>query len=266
MSRQAFYQGCRRRRRQEVDEDAIVELVKRERRLQPRMGARKLLVLLEDEMRELEIAVGRDRFFELLRERDLLVPRRSRGARTTDSRHGFRPWPNLIRHVEVSMLHQVWVCDLTYVRTEEGFMYLALIMDLFSRKVVGYDMSDSLEAAGCLRALQQALAQLPAASAPIHHSDRGIQYCCGEYTNALEERGCAISMTEVNHCYENANAERLNGILKEEYGLGKTFLRKEHALETTRQAILLYNDRRPHTMLKYQTPSAVHQKSTGRAA
>lgn len=235
-----------------------MEVVKRERRVQPRLGVRKLLVVLAVELAALGIEMGRDRLFSLLRDRGLLVSRRCGGARTTNSRHGFRKWPNLIRHVVATLVHQVWVSDLTYIRTEEGFMYLALIMDAFSRKVVGWDISDSLEAEGCLRALRMALGQLPAGAAPIHHSDRGTQYCCGQYIEALERRGCPVSMTEVNHCYENAKAERLNGILKDEYGLGDTFRSKAQAREAARQAITIYNERRPHTMLKNLVPSVVH--------
>lgn len=257
-SRQAFYKQCRRRTRREVDEDMIVELVKCERRIQPKLGVRKLLVVLARDMADLGIELGRDRLFALLRDRGLLVLRRRGGARTTNSRHGFRMWPNLIRHVIATQVHQVWFSDLTYIRTEEGFMYLALMMDACSRKVVGWDISDSLEAEGCLRALRMALGQLPAGAAPIHHSDRGTQYCCGQYVEALERRGCLVSMTEINHCYENATAERLNGILKGEYGLGETFRSKVQAQEAARQAINIYNERKPHTMLKNLVPSVVH--------
>ena len=257
-SRQAFYKQCRRRTRREVDEEAIVELVKCERRVQPRLGVRKLLVVLAAELEALGIVMGRDRLFSVLRDHGLLVARRRGGARTTNSRHGFRMWPNLIRHVIATQVHQIWFSDLTYIRTEEGFMYLALMMDACSRKVVGWDISDSLEAEGCLRALRMALGQLPAGAAPIHHSDRGTQYCCGQYIEALERRGCPVSMTEINHCYENAKAERLNGILKDEYGLGETFRSKAQARDAARQAIKLYNERRPHTMLKNLVPSVVH--------
>lgn len=156
------------------------------------------------------------------------------------------------------MVHQVWVSDLTYVRTAEGFMYLCLVMDAYSRKIVGVDMSDCLEAEGCLRALDMALKQLPAGASPIHHSDRGTQYCCKQYIAALQNRSCAISMTEFNHCYENAKAERLNGILKGEYGLDQTFRSKAQAMRAAQQAVILYNEHRPHMALDYRMPAQVH--------
>lgn len=243
-----------------------MELVKLERRVQPKLGGRKLLVVLAPALEALGIEMGRDRLFSVLRAHGLLVARRRGGARTTDSRHGFRKWPNLIRNVIATRVHQVWFSDLTYIRTEEGFMYLALTMDACSRKVVGWDISDSLEAEGCLRALRMALGQLPSGAAPIHHSDRGTQYCCGQYVEVLERRGCPVSMTEVNHCYENATAERLNGILKDEYGLGETFRSKAQARDAARQAIVLYNERRPHSMLQYLTPSLFHARVDQRAA
>ena len=235
-----------------------MELVKRERQLQPRMGTRKLFVLLKRDLEKMGIAIGRDRLFAVLRARALLVPAKRRRPKTTDSGHGFHTWPNLIRNIVPTMVHQVWVSDLTYIRTDVGFLYLSLVTDAFSRKIVGYDISDSLEAQGCLRALRMALGQLPEGACPIHHSDRGTQYCCAEYIDLLARHGCPISMTEVNHCYENAKAERVNGILKDEYGLGETFRNKAQAIKAVHQAIRLYNERRPHTALKYRTPAEVH--------
>ncbi len=241
-----------------MDERAVVEFVKRERRAQPKLGVRKLSILLEAELSEAGVSMGRDRMFELLRERDMLIVRKRQFVKTTDSRHGFRIWPNLIRNVDPSMPNQVWVSDLTYVRTDEGFMYLSLITDAFSRKIVGFDISDTLEATGCIRALKMALKQLPEGARPIHHSDRGTQYCCDAYTKLLRRTGCPISMTEVNHCYENALAERVNGILKGEYALGQGFRNKHQAVHVARQAVTLYNERRPHTSLNYRFPAEVH--------
>ena len=257
-SRQAYYQEQRRRSRRTVEEDAIVELVQAQRRVHPRIGVRKLGVLIAADLAEMGIEIGRDRFFDLLRGRGLLNKRRLRWTKTTDSRHGFFVWPNLIRNVVATMPHQVWVCDLTYIRTEEGFLYLSLVTDAYSRKIVGYWLHDTLEYAGCLGALKMALAQLPEGARPIHHSDRGMQYCCVEYISLLQEYKCPISMTEFNHCYENAMAERVNGILKGEYGLDLTFQDKAQARAAVGQAIGIYNDLRPHTRLGYRTPSSVH--------
>lgn len=258
LSRQAYYQGCRARRRREIDEEAIVEQVRVERKLHPKIGARKLQVMLRPVLEEMGISVGRDRLFRLLRARGLLVKRSRRRAKTTQSGHLFHVYPNLIRHIEPMMPNQVWVSDLTYLRTDEGFLYLSLIMDAYSRKVVGQVVSDTLEAEGCLRALKTALDALPAGARPVHHSDRGLQYCSKEYVRLLGHYGCPISMTEVNHCYENAKAERLNGILKGEYALGETFRDKRQATRAAQEAVVLYNRFRPHTCLKWKTPEEVH--------
>lgn len=261
MSRQNYYKERRRRGRRQVDEELVVELVQRERRLQPQVGGRKLRWLLREELTEAEVWIGRDRFFELLRRHGLLLERRRRKAVTTDSRHGFRVYRNVLKDREIDQAHEAWVSDLTYVRTDEGFVYLSLISDKASRKVVGWEVSDRLEAEGCCRALRQALQQLPEGTRPIHHSDRGIQYCSQAYVELLERRGLEVSMTEINHCYENAQAERLNGILKQEYGLGGCFRTKEQARRAARQAIWLYNTRRPHLSLGYRTPEAAHRSA-----
>ncbi len=257
-TRQAYYKQRTARRCQEVDESVVVTLVKEERQSQPKIGVRKLRVLLAQELSEAGVSLGRDRMFALLRKQDMLIVPKRPFVKTTDSRHGFRTWPNLLRNIEPSMPHQVWVSDLTYIRTDEGFMYLSLVTDAFSRKIVGFDISDTLEATGCVRALKMALKQLPEGARPIHHSDRGTQYCCRAYTKRLLERGCPISMTELNHCYENALAERVNGILKGEYALGESLRSKRQAVTAAQQAVLLYNERRPHTSLNYRFPSEVH--------
>lgn len=266
MTKQNYYKDKRQRRRREVDEGLVLDLVRAERALQPQLGTRKLQVVLAAELAEAGVAIGRDRFFELLREHRLLIARRRRAPRTTDSRHWMRVWPNLLKDRAPTGPHQAWVSDITYLRTDEGFMYLALVMDAWSRKVVGWHVGATLEAVGCVAALRMALAQLPAGARPIHHSDRGTQYCCGDYVGLLEGRGLAISMTEENHCYENGKAERLNGILKQEYGLGGEFRAKAEVARAVRQAVELYNERRPHTALGYRTPAAAHAQAMRSAA
>lgn len=261
MSRQNYYREKRQRQREAVNEALVVELVQRERRQQPQLGGRKLLAILQPELAEAGVAIGRDRFFRLLREQGLLIERKRRKARTTDSRHGFRVYGNRLKEGEFTKPHEAWVSDLTYVGTDEGFVYLSLISDRVSRKIVGWEASASLSAEGCCRALRQALGQLPAGERPLHHSDRGIQYCCRDYIGTLEKWGLEVSMTEENHCYENAQAERLNGILKQEYGIGGRFRTKAQAREAIRQGIWLYNHRRPHQSLGYRTPEAVHRQA-----
>jgi putative transposase len=261
MSRQNYYAKRRRRQGRAVDEDLILKLVLRERQQQPRLGGRKVLHLIGDELAENKAAVGRDRFFEVLGRNGLLVERKPGRARTTDSRHCLPVFHNLVAGKKPGEVNEIWVSDLTYIRTEEGFLYAALITDMCSRKIVGSFIGDSLEAEGCINALTEALAQLPEAVYPIHHSDRGCQYCCHPYVEMLQQRGLQISMTEVLHCYENAMAERVNGILKQEYELDRTFKTKTQAVLAFRQAVWLYNNRRPHMALSYRTPAEVHRRA-----
>jgi len=261
MSRQNYYAARRLRHRREIDEAMVVELVKRERRMQPRLGGRKLLHLLHADLDEANVRIGRDRFFEVLAERDLLVvPKRGR-PRTTNSRHSLPVFHNLLAGNHFEFPNEAWVSDLTYIRTDEGFLYAALITDVVSRKIVGAHIGDNLEAEGCLAALDQALGELPDGKHPIHHSDRGCQYCCHAYVDRLQDRGLSISMTEIMHCYENAMAERVNGILKQEYEMDRTFLTKAQARKAFEQAVWLYNHRRPHLSLDYRFPADVHARA-----
>jgi transposase InsO family protein len=260
MSRQNYYARRKGRQRRQVDADLVEHLVKQERQLQPRLGGRKLRVMLKAALAEAGVQLGRDRFFAVLRERDLLVePKRAEHPRTTNAYHRLPVFRNLIRAREVNRPHEVWISDITYLRTAEGFMFLALTSDQASRDIVGYHCGDSLESRGCLAALDMALEQLPPGAGPIHHSDRGSQYCCHEFVNRATERGVQMSMTEKDHCAENAQAERVNGILKSEYGLDREFKAKEDCRRAVRQAIELYRTRRPHAALGYRTPAEAHR-------
>ncbi len=261
MSRQNYYKGRTARGRKAVDEDLVVGLVHRERHQQPRLGVRKLHHILSNELEEEGVSVGRDKMFEILRSRGLLLEPLPKAPRTTNSRHTLPVFRNLIAEVETTVPNQVWVSDLTYIRVGEGFEYLSLIMDKHSRKVVGFHCGDDLSTSGCLEALDQAMAGLPEGSKPIHHSDRGCQYCSHEYVGRLTERGLLVSMTEENHCAENSHAERLNGILKQEYGLRMEFRTRAQARAAVAQAVWLYNNRRPHNSLNLRTPSEVHRKA-----
>jgi len=188
------------------------------------------------------------------------VKRKRCYKRTTYSRHGLRTYPNLLKMSEIDEPNQAWVSDITYIRTNEGFVYLALVTDRYSRKIVGYDVGDNLEATGCMRALKMALKQLPKRHSLIHHSDRGSQYCCYDYINMLRARKIKISMTEENHCYENSVAERVNGILKHEFYLKETFQKKQQVRVIVKEIVHLYNNRRPHLALNYATPEQIHSK------
>jgi len=193
-----------------------------------------------------------------MRDEGLLIKRKRKYAKTTNSEHGFKTYNNKIKELEISKSNQVWVSDITYISTREGFMYLALITDLFSRKIVGYDISDSLEAEGCKRALKRALSLVKESSGIIHHSDRGIQYCCKEYIKILKGRKMEISMAAKGDCYENAVAERVNGILKGEYDLGMRFLSKKLAVKSTNEAVNLYNNLRLHSSINFKTPQQIY--------
>lgn len=262
LTRQNYYTGRRRRERRKVDGALVAELVVKERQIQPRIGTRKLQVILKEQFKQAGVKIGRDRLFEELRQRDLLVKKqRSEYPRTTNSEHSLPVFRNLIKDRTVAKANEAWVSDITYLRTDEGFLYLALLTDSYSRKIVGYHCADTLESVGCIKALEMALSSLPKGARPIHHSDRGCQYCCHQYVKRLNENGLSISMTETNHSAENAQAERVNGILKNEYLLGIAFRTKEQARSAVAQAVLIYNTRRPHTALKYRTPAEVHSLS-----
>jgi putative transposase len=260
MSRQNYYARRRQRQRRVVNGELVVELVSRERRLQPRLGTRKLYHLIGPELAKAGVSLGRDRLYAELRQRDLLVkPLRTVWPRTTHSYHSLPVFGNLLKDQVIEAPNRAWVSDITYLRTREGFLYLSLITDRYSRKVVGWHIGENLETEGCLQALERALGELPPESKPIHHSDRGCQYCSHEYVGRLQQRGLTISMTETDHCAENALAERMNGIFKQEYGLGVEFATKAQARAVVPQGIHLYNTRRPHSALGYRVPSLVHE-------
>lgn len=258
LSPQAYYKGKHNRASKEINESFILELVRVERQLQPRLGARKLLVLIKEKLLKEGVQIGRDRFFELLRKNDLLVSSLPKSTRTTYSYHSLPVFKNELKEMKLTAPNQAWASDITYLRTSNGFLYLSLITDMYSRKIVGYNAGNSLETQGCLNALDMALKRLPQGKKLIHHSDRGCQYCSHLYVSKLKENGLSVSMTEENHCYENALAERVNGILKQEYYLSSSFTTKKDAIKAVEQAIFLYNNHRPHRSLNYQFPEQVH--------
>ena len=236
----------------------IIHIVKKRRKSLPREGVRKLMKSLNGDFEKQQIKVGRDTLFNVLREHQMLTLRKKYSARTTNSYHRFYKYSNIVKDIEVCKPNQVWASDITYIRTLNGFCYLALITDMHSRKIVGYDLSDSLELKGCVRALNKAIYQAQSINGLIHHSDRGIQYCSNVYTQILKRKKIDISMTEENHCYENAMAERVNGILKDEFYLDQTFMNVAHAKRAAKNAIKLYNEVRLHLSLDYKTPNMVY--------
>jgi len=258
LSRQSYYKSHHKREKQAIQEELLIDGIKKIRQDHEKMGGRKVWGKLKNLMAENGIYLGRDRFFDLLRQNNLLIHRRKKAPYTTDSRHGLRTYPNLLKHMELTAPHQAWVSDITYIRTWEGFSYLSLITDAYSREIVGYHVGHNMEVEGCLKALRMAIRQLPPDAHPIHHSDRGSQYCSHAYTKLLKSHQIQISMTEENHCYENAIAERLNGILKQEYGLKRTLPSRKIARIACAQAIRLYCTDRPHMSLGMKTPYEVH--------
>lgn len=223
----------------------------------PRLGGKKVYHLIKNDLQLLNIKLGRDMFFKWLKDNDLLIEPKKRYVRTTNSLHRFRIHQNLIKEMVPGCCDQVWVSDITYLRTRKGFCYLALITDAYSRKIIGYDISDSLELTGCMRALQMACKNKVGVNT-IHHSDRGIQYCSKLYTETLKKNGIAISMAEAGNCYENAMAERVNGILKTELNLDAIFENTKLAEKATKQAVETYNSKRPHMALGLKKPAEIY--------
>ena len=254
MSRKNYYKERKKRMVRQIEEQKVLSLVRREWRDQPRLGGRKLYHMLQAELRAQGVELGRDRMFGILRDNGLLVEPRRRSARTTCSRHNLPIFRNLVKDREATSVNQIWNADLTYLQVGQGFMCLALISDQHSRKIVGYHCSDNPESVGCQQALKMALRGLDGSQRPIHHSDHGCQYCCHQYVGQLQRAGLSTSMTEQNHCYENAYAERLNGILKDEYGLGEWLANQKQALRCVEQAVWQYNHRRPHMRLNLPNP------------
>jgi putative transposase len=232
------------------------------RRRQPRIGTRKLLSLMHDQPEMASALPGRDRLFALLREHRLLVPRKRAYHKTTNSHHRFRRHPNLLKpgpeQVIPTRPDQVWVADITYLPTQAGVSYVSLVTDAWSRKIVGHHVHETLHTAGVEKALRMALRQRQGREPLVHHSDRGIQYCSGSYQRLHERHGLRCSMTDGYDCYQNALAERVNGILKTEFLL-KRPRDVEQARQMVKESVAIYNHERPHLALKYKTPDAVHR-------
>jgi len=257
-TREAYYKHMRKRTQQSIEHPIIHELVMEQRTYMPRLGGKKLYALIGDNLKDHDLRIGRDKLFSWLRQHDLLVRPKRRHTRTTNSNHRFHVHQNLIKDQTVTKPDQVWVSDITYLKLQKGFCYLALITDAYSRKIIGYHVNETLELKGCLKALQMACGQRKNKFDTIHHSDRGIQYCSNQYIEQLNGQGIKISMAEAGNCYENAMAERVNGILKDEFNLDRTFRDIEHAMKSTSQAIITYNMRRPHMSIEMKKPAELY--------
>jgi putative transposase len=259
-SRQAYY------KRRIVDEDEplkkelVVQQVIGYRKLQPRIGGRKLYFLLQAFMARHHIRMGRDSFFKMLGNYGLLIKRRRGKPQTTHSGHWMKKHPNLTEALVLSHSDQLWVSDITYLSLCDEAVFLSLVTDAYSRKIVGFHVSKSLKAEGCVLALQMAVAGLGKTNGLIHHSDRGAQYCCDKYVNVLQDYKIDISMTQSGNPRDNAIAERVNGILKMEL-LAPVFADLEAARAAVAQAVNTYNYLRPHSSLSMLTPALVHGRT-----
>ena len=262
-SRQSYYQGNKFIQQKAYEADIIIDEVLRYRKLQKRIGTRKLFGEMQSFLIAHRFQIGRDAMFNLLAERGLLVTKRKRrGAITTLSKHRFKKYPNIIRDFIPVAPNQLWVSDITYIHLPDNFAYLSLITDAYSHKIVGFYLSKNLSAQGSLKALKMALTNNPNRAGLIHHSDRGVQYCCDAYVNLLQDKknNIKISMTENGDPRENAIAERLNGILKQEL-LEEVF--RDFATATLDVAIACstYNHLRPHGSINNLKPAEAHQQS-----
>ena len=253
-TRQNFYKRLKEQLLKQDHGDEVLRCVLKERGKMPRLGTRKL----KYRMALQGIHYGRDRLFDLLRRNRLLIKPLRSYTKTTYSKHWLRKHSNLIKYRKVVKPNEVWVSDITYIRTDEGYNYLSLVTDKFSRKIVGYNLSESLKAEGAIKALQMAINQRAHVHDLIHHSDRGLQYCCEEYQQLLSDHQIRPSMTEQYDPYENALAERMNGILKTEFLLDDGFPNNQLAQLAIEESIEIYNSLRPHMALNMRTPQQVH--------
>lgn len=235
--------------------------MRQKRKIHYRSGCRKLIKYIGSELRENNIKMGRDALFDLLRSYGMLIKKNKRYHITTDSKHLFYKSPNLIKDLEITHSEQVFVSDITYIKTDDGHAYLALVTDAYSKKLMGWALDDNMRATLVVKALDMAIKNMEFKHENIiHHSDRGIQYCCPEFTDFAEKNNFILSTTQQYDPYENAVAERINGILKYEFGLKKTIKSVDIARLIMKQATRIYNQQRIHWSLGLETPECIHKK------
>jgi putative transposase len=261
-SRQYFYKHSKEQQQRTVQELQVKQLVDKERKVLSRLGCRKLHHQIRDSLEAQEIRFGRDKLFTLLRKHGMLIVPKRRYVQTTMSKHWLRKYPNLVKGLVVKRPDEVWVSDITYLKTDEGNCYLNMVTDVYSRKIMGYAIADNMEATQMKQALRMAVGNRENKHPLIHHSDRGLQYCSAEYVSIADQHQIKMSMTENGDPYENALAERMNRTLKEEFGLGRVLRSKLHAKLLTEEAIELYNNRRPHLSLNMKTPQSVYKQKS----
>lgn len=258
ISRQSYYKNKTSRVKRNADLVIVRDLVMQIRCRMPRIGTRKLYYLIKDELTELNIKLGRDVLFNFLKAEHLLIKPKRSYVKTTNSKHWMKKHPNLIKDMEVTKPEQLWVSDITYIQTDRGHNYLSLITDAYSKRIMGYELLDNLSTVGPLKALESALKSRKYTHNLIHHSDRGLQYCSSEYIHKLKENNVKISMTENGDPYENAIAERVNGILKYEFLIIDGFKNHLEAINVIKESIQIYNNERPHLSCNMLTPYQTH--------
>ena len=259
ITKQAYYQLKKRSTKKSQQEQIICQLVRDIRRLMPRIGTRKLFFMIKPQLEQLGIKLGRDSLFKILKKHYLLVPKRRKYQITTQSKHQFFKHPNRIKNLTIDAPEQLWVADITYIKTTQGFAYLHLITDAYSKQIMGYELSDNMRMENAVKALKMALKNRSYDHQLIHHSDRGFQYCHRNYTDLLQQHDISISMTTKYDPYENAIAERVNGILKDEFDIGEGFLNHLQAIKWINESIALYNQNRPHLSCGMLTPNQAHR-------
>lgn len=260
ITRQAYYQHNWEGIFASIEEELIIQEVLRIRENHRRMGCRKLYEMLQDFMLQHKIKMGRDALFTMLAAHNLLIRKRKRKIQTTHSLHWLRKYPNLIRNFTPTAINQLWVSDITYWKIQNEYVYISLITDAFSRKIVGYNVAPTLEAVESISSLRMAFSALGAESHSqlVHHSDRGVQYCSSQYVKLLQNYNVQISMTENGDPLENAIAERINGIIKEEYLNLYEVECIEQAKQLLKNVVDLYNNERPHMSIGNLTPNQIH--------
>lgn len=261
-SKQAYYKRVYHSRVKACYRTIAKQKVVAIRTRMPRIGTRKLYYLLKDDFKKEGIKIGRDALFAVLRESGLLIIKKRRYTKTTNSKHWMRRYPNLVKQLQLQRPEQLWVADITYVSLKEGSCYLHLVTDAYSKKIMGYCISRTLAAVCTGEALQMALDKRKYSSELIHHSDRGLQYCSMSYTKVLQQNNITISMTEDGSPYDNAIAERVNGILKDEFGLDEIFDDAAQLKKQVDQSIITYNTERPHISNGLLTPDEMHNQQS----
>ena len=260
ISRQACYQELKRAKAHADRLQPVLEWVQDIRRYLPRVGTRKLYYLLKPQLEQSCIKLGRDALFSLLRQHHLLIKPRKQYRKTTDSKHWMRKHPNLYESLDLSHPEQAYVSDITYLESDEGVHYLSLVTDAYSRKIVGHYVSNDMTAESVIKAFDQMAQARSCSGSAIHHSDRGLQYCSALYQSRLAEHGIRPSMTTGYDCYQNALAERINGILKQEFLIHR-YKNKVELAQVVKESIYAYNYLRPHSSLGMKTPAYVHEKA-----